>query len=77
MTRLTGVYAYVILFHMTLFRGLKNGPLMSWFIPKVVQVCQDSWWKNILYITNIRLPNEEEADVTITVSFIFLQQLPS
>ena len=63
------MYAFLVLFHMTLFRWFKNGPLMSWFIPKFVQVCNYSWWKNMLYITNFQLANDEATDITVSSRF--------
>ena len=48
--RLTGVYAFVCLFHMTLLRAFQGGPNES--VPTLVQVCRDSWWRNLFYVTN-------------------------
>ncbi len=48
--RLTGVYAFLVLFHMTLFRGFKGGA--ADYVPILVDSCRVNWWKNMLYITN-------------------------
>ena len=48
--RLTGIYAFVVIFHMTLFRGFKGGTIDN--VPNLVDGCREAWWRNLLYITN-------------------------
>ena len=48
--RLTGVYAIIVGFHCTLYILLATGPTSA--VSEEVNICRDSWWKNLLYITN-------------------------
>ena len=66
---MTGVYAFVILFHMTFYRWLKNGPSLNWYIPEVVEVCRNTWWKNVLYVTNFEFSYMEPTLIPVTCSF--------
>ena len=50
--RLTGVYAVILFFHASLIKLFATGPQSSWMMTHH-DVCQDNWWKNLLYINNI------------------------
>ena len=52
--RLTAVYGMVIFFYATLFKHLATGPQSS-YITTEVDICQKSWWSNLLYINNFQL----------------------
>ena len=49
--RLTGIFALIILFHVSLLRYLPYGPvdLLSGI---QVAMCQDVWWYDLLYVNN-------------------------
>ncbi|XP_060663027.1 nose resistant to fluoxetine protein 6 [Drosophila nasuta] len=49
--RLTPVLAVAVLFFMTLFPRLDNGPLWQQFTSSS-QLCSDTWWATILYVQN-------------------------
>ena len=70
--RLTGVYAFVCLFHMTLLRVFQGGPLES--VPELVKICRGSWWRNFLYITNFELTYVDEAAEAVSVFCILIGQ---
>merc|ERR1712117_950726 len=50
--RLTGVYAIILFFHATLLKYFATGP-GSFGISMASEACQDSWWKNLLYLNNV------------------------
>ena len=52
--RLTGVYAVIIFFHATLLKFFATGPVSIW-ISYAHDICQESWWYNLLYINNVDL----------------------
>jgi hypothetical protein len=53
-------------FHMTLIRHVDMGPMSG--VADIAEKCQDSWWKNILYINNFGDGNGENfADVRFSV----------
>ena len=66
--RLTGVYAFVILFHMTLLRVFTGGP--GDLLPTTIQSCRLSWWRHLLYVTNYDFKSDY-FDSSITVSEMF------
>ena len=49
--RLTGVYAAVVLLHVTYLKFLATGP-NSYSLTEMREGCRDSWWLNLLYINN-------------------------
>jgi peptidoglycan/LPS O-acetylase OafA/YrhL len=56
--RLTPALAAVILLQASLFRRVGDGPL--WFtIEEAAEDCRANWWKNLLYIGNLRNYDEE------------------
>ena len=63
-SRLTGVYAFVCLFHMTLLRVFQGGPLES--IPSLIKVCRDSWWRSLFYVTNYEFSYVENTESVST-----------
>ena len=50
--RLTGVYAVILFFHASLIKLFATGPQSNWVMMHH-DVCQDNWWKNLLYINNL------------------------
>lgn len=53
--RLTGVYAFVLCLHYTLYGAFQTAPQIKTTYPGanaqvVKEVCQKVWWKNLLYI---------------------------
>ena len=48
--RLTGVYAFIVLFHVSLMRYVPIGPANK--IDYYVTSCQEGWWTNLLYVNN-------------------------
>ena len=53
--RLTGVYAFILCLHYTLYGYFQTAPQIKTTYPGanaqvVKEVCQKVWWKNLLYI---------------------------
>ncbi len=69
--RLTGVYAFVVLFHMTLLRGFSGGP--NDFIPSLINLCRSSWWRNLLYLTNYDLKLDYVENTGAVKNFFHLK----
>jgi hypothetical protein len=65
--RLTGIYAFVVLFHMTLLKGFQSGPFNS--ASEMVRMCRNSWWRNLLYVTNFEF-HTDYVDNQASVSFL-------
>ena len=62
--RLTGTYIILIGFHATVARYISPGPNAETIVDHAER-CQNSWWKNILYINNFGSGNGENfADVS-------------
>ena len=57
---MTGVYAFVCVFHMTLLRAFQGGAIEG--IPYLVKICRDSWWRNLLYLTNFEFSYVENME---------------
>ncbi|XP_017103709.2 nose resistant to fluoxetine protein 6 [Drosophila bipectinata] len=51
LVRLTPVLALAVLFFMTLFPRLDNGPLWQQFTSSS-ELCKDTWWATLLYVQN-------------------------
>ncbi|ETN67035.1 hypothetical protein AND_001167 [Anopheles darlingi] len=51
-SRLTPVYAFVILFHATWLLKLQYGPIWRWGAETEQVFCRRNWWTNLLYINN-------------------------
>ena len=58
--RLTGVYAVILFFHASLIKLFATGPQSSWVMMHH-DVCQDNWWKNLLYINNLVVSNRLDS----------------
>ncbi|KAH8317985.1 hypothetical protein KR074_012245 [Drosophila pseudoananassae] len=55
LVRLTPVLALAVLFFMTLFPRLDNGPLWQQFTGSS-ELCKDTWWATLLYVQNYAAP---------------------
>ena len=47
-SRLTGVYAFILCFNMTLYGVFSQAPAGD--VAREVEFCRDVWWKNLLYV---------------------------
>ncbi|XP_042896782.1 nose resistant to fluoxetine protein 6 [Parasteatoda tepidariorum] len=52
--RLTPIYVIVLAFFATVLPLLGSGPFWYWFDFKVEEHCQNTWWRNLLYISNFQ-----------------------
>ena len=53
--RLTGVYAFILCLHYTLYGAFQTAPQIKTAYPggnakNTKEMCQNVWWKNLLYI---------------------------
>merc|ERR1719316_2541645 len=66
--RLTPLYAAVLAYWINLARFAVGGPLWKMFDNlNTVQYCQEHWWANLLYVSNMHAPNHslfQEADAS-------------
>ena len=51
--RLTGIYALVILFHVSIYQFIPWGHSNFQFVQE--NACKEHWWKNLAYINNFFL----------------------
>ena len=57
--RLTGIYAFIVFFHVSVYRHVNFGPT---HYPDIeVGICRKAPWRNLLYINNLFLNSKEEA----------------
>jgi len=71
-SRLTGMYAFVVLFHMSLLKYMDSGPNSR--VPLIRNDCQKSWWRNLLYINNLNYRghyNVETMDEMVKLEHYF------
>ncbi|XP_066999846.2 nose resistant to fluoxetine protein 6 [Anabrus simplex] len=57
--RLTPVLAIMVLFQSTLLRYVGAGPLWDQIAETSADICQDQWWKVILYVQNYVEPDKQ------------------
>ena len=74
--RLTGTYAFVILFVSSVYRYMEFGPLNLQSLT-TSQQCRENPWLNLVYLNNFKFGSDEEifSNVSFGKTLTFLQMM--